>query len=32
VTFDSIAVGAIIERQSSALQQGGYPLTSAFTG
>jgi predicted aspartyl protease len=32
VTFDGIAVGSIVERQLSALQQGGYPLTSAFTG
>lgn len=32
VTFDGIAVGSILERQPSALQQGGYPLTSPVTG
>jgi hypothetical protein len=32
VTFDGIAVGSILDRQLSAPQQCGYPLTSAFTG
>jgi predicted aspartyl protease len=32
VPFEGIAVGSIVERQLSALRQGGYPLTSAVTG
>jgi len=32
VTVDGIAAGSILDRQLSALRQGGYPLTSPFTG